>query len=71
MSEEEKELVNNCKLWVTEEDINYTRWFGLNELGILVNLIEKQKEEIECWRTDALARLEMLSDIKKGIEIEF
>lgn len=47
MSEEEKELVNNCKLWVTEEDINYTRWFGLDDLSVLVNLIEKQQKEIE------------------------
>jgi hypothetical protein len=47
MSEEEKELVNNCKLWVTEEDINYTRWFSLDDLSVLVNLIEKQQKEID------------------------
>ena len=38
---------------------------------ILLNLIEKQQKEIEEWKTEALARREMLSDIKKGIEIEF
>ena len=47
MSEEEKELVNNCKIWVQEEDIDYTRWFGLNELSVLVNLIEKQDKIID------------------------
>ena len=41
MSEEEKELIKNCKIWIDEEDINYTRWFGLNELAILIKLIEK------------------------------
>ena len=71
MSEEEKELVRDCKLWVAEEDINYTRWFGLDELSVLVNLIEKQQKEIENWKIDAIACREMLSDIKKGIEIEF
>lgn len=51
ISQLEKELVNNCKIWVQEEDIDYTRWFGLNELSILVNLIEKQQNKIENVKT--------------------
>ena len=41
MNKEEQELIKNCKIWIDEEDINYTRWFGLNELAILIKLIEK------------------------------
>lgn len=38
---------------------------------VILNLIEEKQKEIEEWKTEALARREMLSDIKKGIEIEF
>ena len=52
MSEEEQELIKNCKRWIDEEDIDYTRWFGLNELAILINLITKKQKEIEELKKD-------------------
>lgn len=36
-----EELIKSIKVWVREEDIYYDRWFGLNELNILVNEIER------------------------------
>lgn len=74
-SEEEKQLINDCKLWITEEDIYYTRWFGLNELSVLVNLIEKQDKMIDeilaSWKQDDIRSIEDLKEyFRKKVEDE-
>ena len=69
MSEEEQELIKNCKRWIDEEDINYTRWFGLNELAVLINLIGKQQNKIEDIKQYAEWHISHLTeDIKDYID---
>lgn len=80
MSEEEQELIKNCKIWIDEEDINYTRWFGLNELAILIKVIEnlriKNGKEFargmetneKLWRTKIEAKIKELERKKQILE---
>ena len=68
-NEEEKKLIENCKIWVQEEDVYYTRWFGLDELSVLVNLIEKQQERIETIKEYAHQEVAHINeDIKDYID---
>ena len=66
----DKENIEIC-----EENDFYEEAKHINErvkhFETILNLIEKQQKEIEDWKIDAIACREMLSDIKKGIEIEF
>ena len=40
-NKEIEELLKNCKIWVKTDDIDYTRWFGLYELSLLIIYIEQ------------------------------
>lgn len=40
-----EELIDTIKMWVKNEEEFYDRWFGLNEMNILVKEIERLKEE--------------------------
>ena len=40
-NKEIEELLKNCKIWVKTDDIDYTRWFGLYELSLLLSYIEQ------------------------------
>ena len=71
LNEEEKKLIENCKIWVQEEDVNYTRWFGLDELSILVNLIEKQDKMIDLMAQTLLNYGFVLIKSKNGLKEYF
>lgn len=36
-----EELIDTIKMWVENEEEFYDRWFGLNEMNILVNEIKR------------------------------
>ena len=47
MSEEVKEILDNIDIWYKENDLDYTRWFGLEELKQLKDYITNLQKEYE------------------------
>ena len=45
-----EELIDTIKMWVKNEEEYYDRWFGLNEMNILVKEIERLKERLEEYQ---------------------
>ena len=51
MNEEVKEILDNIDIWYKENDLDYTRWFGLEELKQLKDYITNLQEENEHLNT--------------------
>lgn len=47
-----EELIDTIKMWVEVEEEYYSRYFGLNEMNILVEEIERLKEEIKGYEQE-------------------
>lgn len=48
-NKEIEELLKNCKIWVKTDDIDYTRWFGLYELSLLLSYIEQLEKKVDQY----------------------
>ena len=51
------ELLEHIDLWYREDDIEYTRWFGLEDLHILkiyITSLQQKVEQLENIRKEAI-----------------
>lgn len=51
------ELLEHIDLWYREDDIEYTRWFGLEDLhilGIYITSLQQKVEQLENIRKEAI-----------------
>ena len=55
------ELLEHIDLWYREDDIEYTRWFGLEDLHILkiyITSLQQKVEQLENIRKEAMECIE-------------
>ena len=55
------ELLEHINLWYREDDIEYTRWFGLKDLynlKIYITSLQQKVEQLENIRKEAIEYLE-------------
>lgn len=56
------ELLEHIDLWYKEDDIEYTRWFGLEDLHILkiyITYLQQKVEQLENIRKEQEKELEL------------
>lgn len=58
------ELLKHIDLWYREDDIEYTRWFGLEDLynlKIYITSLQQKVEQLENIRKEAIEELSYMS----------
>ena len=67
-----QDLLDNIDLWYQEDDVFYDRWFGLNDLKKLKDLItnlQEENERLKEWKEYLLnENIELESIRKEAIE---
>ena len=59
------ELLEHIDLWYREDDIEYTRWFGLEDLHILkiyITSLQQKVEQLENIRKEAIKYVQEKAD---------
>ena len=63
------ELLKNIDSWYREDDIEYTRWFGLKDLynlKIYITSLQQKVEQLENIRKEAIKWVKLMGKYENG-----